>query len=131
LLHPGINTIAVALKNVWAVDWDDVAFDLDLKAVTGSLVDDPFIDISTMPLQGGANASGTSALNTPQINLQVSVPPNTVWRIESAESLTGPWQLVDVVSNTVSGLLSVIDTGQNGRLPPSAVSSRYYRIVPN
>ena len=34
LLHAGNNTIAVALKNVWATDWDDIAFDMDLKAVT-------------------------------------------------------------------------------------------------
>lgn len=131
LLHPGLNTIAVALKNIWAVDWDDIAFDLDVKAVTGLAIDDPFLNISTIPLQGGGGVNGGSGLATPQISLNVSVPPNTVWRVESAESLSGPWQLVDVVSNTVSGILSVVDTGQNGRLPPSAVSVRYYRLVPN
>jgi hypothetical protein len=33
LLQPGTNNIAVALYNVWQPTWDDVAFDLDLKAV--------------------------------------------------------------------------------------------------
>jgi hypothetical protein len=36
-----------------------------------------------------------------------------------------------VVSNTLGGILSVIDTGQNGRLAPSAVAARFYRLVPN
>ena len=67
----------------------------------------------------------------PQIGLDVYVPPNTVWRMESADNLSGPWQLMAVVSGTLSGVSSVIDTGQNGRLPPSAVPARYYRLVPN
>jgi hypothetical protein len=33
LLQAGTNTIAVGLNNVWQPTWDDVAFDLDLKAV--------------------------------------------------------------------------------------------------
>ncbi len=35
LLQPGTNTIAIELNNVWQPTWDDVAFDLDLKAVAG------------------------------------------------------------------------------------------------
>jgi hypothetical protein len=131
LLHPGNNTIAVALKNVWAVDWDDIAFDLDLKAVTGSVANDPYLDISTQPLLGSGAANGGNGLTTPQINLNISVAPNTIWRVESADSLAGPWQLVDVVSNTLSSILSVVDTGQNGRLPPFSVPARFYRLVPN
>jgi hypothetical protein len=131
LLHPGNNTIAVALKNIWAVDWDDIAFDLDLKTVTGSVTDDPLLDISTQSLLGGGGANGGNALTTPQISLNISVPPNTVWRVQSAESLAGPWQLVEVVSNTLSGVLTVVDTGQNGRLPPFSVPARFYRLVPN
>ncbi|PYK99702.1 MAG: hypothetical protein DME19_07730, partial [Verrucomicrobia bacterium] len=34
LLRPTTNTIAVMLNNVWQPSWDDVAFDLNLKAVT-------------------------------------------------------------------------------------------------
>jgi hypothetical protein len=131
LLHPGTNTIAVALQNVWAVDWDDIAFDVDLKAVTGTAAADPNLNISTQLLQIGGVANAALTLPIPQISLNVSVPPNTIWRVESADSLSGPWQLVDVVTNSLSGILSVIDTGQNGRLPPNAVPSRFYRLIPN
>jgi hypothetical protein len=130
LLHPGINTIAVALKNVWAVDWDDIAFDMDLKAVTSAVSDSPNLNISTQLIQANGAANGDTSL-IPQITLNISVPQNTIWRVESADSLSGPWQLVEVVTN-ISGLLPpLVDTGQNDRLPPSAVPTRFYRIVPN
>jgi hypothetical protein len=132
LLHPGVNSIAVALKNVWATDWDDVAFDMDLKAVTSVATQIPILDISTDTVYGlQSYAGGGGAVPFRQIALNVSVPPNTVWRVESADSLSGPWQLMEVVSGTLSGVLSVIDTGQNGRLAPSAVPARFYRLVPN
>jgi hypothetical protein len=131
LLHAGTNTIAVALHNIWAVDYDDIAFDMDLKAVIGAAAVEPNLNISTQLIQVGGGASGGGGLLTPQINLDISVPPNTVWRVESADSLSGPWQLMDVVTNTSAGPLSVVDTGQNGRLPPSAIPTRFYRILPN
>jgi hypothetical protein len=34
MLHPGPNLIAVMVQNGWASDWDNVAFDLSLKAIT-------------------------------------------------------------------------------------------------
>ena len=79
--------------------------------------------------RGAANGGGTSL--SPQISLSVSAPPNTIWRVESADALSGPWQLVDIVTNTPAGIPPLVDTGQNGRLPPSQVSQRFYRIVPN
>ncbi len=130
LLQPGNNTIAVALKNVWAVDWDDIAFDVDLKTVSGAANVEANLNISTEMVQGLGGNGGAQSL-VPQISLSISAPPNTVWRVESADTLAGPWQLVDVVSNTGSGMLPLIDTGQNGRLPPSQVSNRFYRLVPN
>jgi hypothetical protein len=131
LLHPGVNTVAVALKNVWATDWDDIAFDMDLKAVTSAALQNPSLDISTQLLQSGGTVNGAGTSLVPQISLNISAPLNTVWRVESADNLAGPWQLVQVVSNTIGGVLSVIDTGQNGRLVPSAVAARFYRLVPN
>jgi hypothetical protein len=132
LLHPGVNTIAVALKNVWASDWDDIAFDMDLKAVTSIAVQNPSLDISTEVVYGIQNyPGGGGPIPFVQISLNASVPPNTVWRVESADTLSGPWQLVDVVSNTLGGVLSVIDTGQNGRLAPWVVGARFYRLTPN
>ena len=35
-LQQGTNTIAIALNNVWQPAWDDVAFDIDLKAVVAT-----------------------------------------------------------------------------------------------
>lgn len=131
LLRPGVNTIAVALKNVWAVDWDDVAFDLDLKAVFGApLAADPSLSISTQTSQGSGGLNG-NASGPPQINLSLSGPSNSVWRVESADSLNGPWQLMDIITNTSPNAFPLIDTGQNGRLPPSAVPMRFYRLVPD
>jgi hypothetical protein len=130
LLHTGANTIAVALKNVWATDWDDIAFDLDLKAVTSTAAQSPDVEISAQVLQGGGGANGGPPNLFPQISLNISAPPNTVWRLESADTLTGPWQLVESVSNTVGGVFSVIDTGQNGRSATSAATQRFYRLVP-
>jgi hypothetical protein len=131
LLRPGNNTIAVALKNVWAIDWDDIVFDMDLKGVIGAANADPNLSVSVQSILGGGAVNGGITSLAPQISLNISVPANSIWRIESADSLTGPWQLVDVVSNTISGVLTVVDTGQNGRLPPSATLKRFYRLVPN
>jgi hypothetical protein len=89
------------------------------------------LNISVQSILGSGGANGGVTTLVPQISLNISVPPNTIWRVESAENLSGPWQLVDVVSNTLSGVLTVIDTGQNGRLPPFSVPARFYRIVPN
>lgn len=103
---------------------------MDLKAVTSAATAGPDVEISAQVLQGGGGVNGGPANLFPQIGLNISAPPNTVWRVESADTLTGPWQLVEVVSNTVGGVLSVIDTGQNGRLAPWATGVRFYRLVP-
>jgi hypothetical protein len=131
LLHAGTNTIAVALNNVWQPTWDDVAFDLDLKAIAAGAVASPSVNIlnGSSQIAGGANAGFNPA--TAPINLSVSAPANTIWRVESADSLSGPWQLVEVVTNTSAGTVLLQDTGQNGRLPPSAVAARFYRLAPN
>ncbi len=131
LLHPGLNSIAVALKNTWAVDWDDIAFDLDLKAITGLATSDPSLNISTQSFLGGGAANGASPLIAPQITLNISVAPNTIWRVESADSLSGPWQLVEVVSNTVTASSPSSTTGQNGRPPSFAGAKTLYRLIPD
>jgi hypothetical protein len=127
-----VNTIAVALKNVWATDWDDVAFDMDLKAVTSVATQSPILDISANTVYGSQSyPGGGGPIPFRLISVNISAPPNTVWRVESADRLSGPWQLMDVVSGTASGALSVVDTGQNGRLPTWEVPARFYRLVPN
>jgi hypothetical protein len=123
LLQPGTNTIAVAQTNVWQPTWDDVAFDLDLKAITGSTTPTG-LSISDQP--GAFADTGGS----PQILLNISVPAHSIWRVESADSLSAPWQLVDVVTNQSSGTISLFDVGQNGRLAPSGTAARFYRLRP-
>jgi hypothetical protein len=111
LLHPGTNTIAVILNNVFS-SWDDVAFDVSLKAVAS------------------AGSSSTAAINsisrtpgTSQINLNLTVPQNSVWRLEAASNLNfSMWSLVTLVTNNSGGSIWVQDTSQN--------STRYYRLVP-
>jgi hypothetical protein len=128
LLHPGTNTIAVTLSNTFS-SWDDVAFDVSLKTVTRA-TDQTTLSISspTTPDTGG----GTGAIiSPPQMGLTVTVPVGTIWRVESADALSAPWQLMDVITNSSAGSVSIQDYGQNGRLPSSAVPSRFYRMIPN
>ncbi len=56
LLQPGTNTIAVALHNIWAVDYDDISFDMDLKAVIGPATAIPSLNISAQSAQGSGNS---------------------------------------------------------------------------
>lgn len=121
-LRPGTNTIAVLLNNVWQPSWDDVAFDLNLKAITQAPPAEArfnAINLESSPLQA-----------VEEINLQVMFPAQGVWRVESTDSLSPPyWRLVDQVTNNLPGVLSLRDTGQNGRLPPRQSSARFYRLI--
>src|SRR6185312_3828340 len=123
-------TIAVAIHNTWATDYDDIAFDMDLKAVLSPALNTPHLDILPQINQGGGLINNGLTTDS-QINLNVSVPANSIWRVESSDAVTGPWQLVQIITNTSTAPLSILDTGQNGRLPPSAVPTRFYRLVPN
>jgi len=122
LVRPGTNCIAVVLNNVWQPSWDDVAFDLSLKAITYARVGPRITAINREP---GLPQNG------PEINLGLSVPANSIWRIESADTLSSGWQLVDVVTNNSTGAIWLRDTGQNGRLPLNEISMRFYRLIPN
>jgi hypothetical protein len=116
LLRPGTNTLAVRIGNTWAPDWDDVAFDVSLRAVLA--------DASASQL----NMQGHPPLNT---TLSVQTPSGTVWRLESCDDLRSPnWQLVQVITNTTGVTQSIQDSGQNGRVPPASARSRFYRLVP-
>jgi hypothetical protein len=115
LLKVGTNTIAVQLSNTWDPTWDNVAFDLSLKAVLFP-VTTPHLSVS------GAVGNATQ--------LVLETPTNTIWKIESCDGFTeGPWRLVQMITNG-AGRLNLLDSGQNGRLPPSAVNTRFYRLVP-
>jgi len=130
LLPPGTNTLAVVIGNGWQTDWDDVAFDLSLKTTTNSVA------LPAMSI-GGPGGSGaglfdtTSTSGSPSVSLTLSVPTNSIWRVESADAITGPWQLMEIFTNGSPGAVQIEDTGQNGRLPPDKTPTRYYRMVPD
>jgi hypothetical protein len=116
LLKPGQNVIAIGLQNQWQ-SWDDVAFDINLKAVPYTPAQAAFKSIHR---QAGA------------IALELAVPAKTNWRIESTDDLATPdWRLMQLVTGDSSGTLNVIDIGQNGRLAPPLVKTRFYRMVPD
>ncbi|EEF58340.1 FG-GAP repeat domain-containing protein [Pedosphaera parvula] len=116
-LKTGANTIAVILNNTYS-SWDDVSFDIDLKVIAAPLlnVTPPRIS-SVIPDAGG-------------VTLNISTPSNGVWVVQSADtfSTTPLWQLVGAVTN-ISNTFQIRDTGQNGRVPPGNVSTRYYRVI--
>jgi hypothetical protein len=130
LLRPGTNTIAVKLNNTWAVDWDDIAFDLNLKTIAGAAPVEPHLEIVTQANQSQTFSTTASTAASP-ISLNFFGPTNSVWRVESTDVLPPVWQLMDVITIGSSSSLLLQDTGQNGRLLPSQTPSRFYRVVPN
>jgi hypothetical protein len=116
LLKPGTNTLAVELGNTWS-DYDDVAFDVSLKAVMYK----PLAPQLTLDCTDPA---------VPAINVQ-SVP-GTIWQLQSCDALSASsWGLAQIFTNTTGNIQQLLDTGQNGRLSPASVRTRFYRLVPN
>jgi hypothetical protein len=116
LILPGTNTIAVKVGNTWASDWDDVAFDISLRAVLYHPVV-PRLTAQFAPL--GAS------------RLLVETPAGSIWQIQSTDRLSlVTWQVMETFTNTAGGVQTFQDTGQNGRVPPMNVPNRFYRLVP-
>ncbi len=115
LLHSGTNTLAVQVSNWWS-DYDDVAFDLSLKAI-------PYHPAFPRLTLQGAGPAGTF--------LSADTPAGTIWQLQSCDPAPAwNWQLVQTFTNAAGGAHLVADTGQNGRLPPTNVPARFYRLVP-
>jgi hypothetical protein len=115
LVRTGTNTLAVQVGNTWASDWDDVAFDVSLKAVFSN-----------------PHAPRLSVQRTQPNGTQVQVEtPIGIWQIQSCDGMPAiNWQVMQTFTNSVGGVQTFPDTGQNGRLPPASVSGRFYRLVP-
>jgi len=114
LIQEGTNTVAVLLRNYWST-WDDVAFDISLKAV-----------IYQPPT---ARLDLRIAAGLPSIS--ITAPVGTIWQIQSCDSLVSPvWQPMQLITNLTPAALVVVDVGQNARVAPANASSRYYRLVP-
>ena len=120
LLRVGTNTIAVVMNNIFDPDWDDVAFDIDLKACSYSPAGTAVTRITGPPSRDQGS---------PRVALDLDVPPNTIWQLESTDTLFPPsWQLVDTVTSGSTGSSVFQDTGQSGRVPPNQATTRFYRL---
>ena len=85
LLREGVNTIGVIVRNTWTADFDDVAFDLSLKAI---------------PYSPGS-AKLTLDQTGPSIAVEAVTPPGTIWQLRSCESINcEPWRLLEVFTNS-------------------------------
>ncbi len=115
LIQPGTNLVAVQLGNYWS-DYDDIAFDVCLKAVIYNPV---------LPRLSFQYAGGTAP------NIAVATPPKSLWRLQSSDQTarTG-WQLMQAFTNSAGGWQAFQDTGQNGRCLPEQATSRVYRLIP-
>ncbi len=119
LLQPGTNLIAVQLNNTLTESWDDVAFDMDLKVMPGSV-------------PGGAARITSMTKDATGVTLTVQAPANSIWSVESKDGFSNAqsWQWVGSWTNGTATSFVMRDTGQNGRLPPQSVRARFYRVVP-
>ncbi|MBI2947459.1 MAG: VCBS repeat-containing protein [Verrucomicrobia bacterium] len=136
LIQPGAaNTIAVILNNVSQPTWDDVAFDISLKAIISGATATPAPapapePTPTKPRIKPGKRKSSLPQSVPEFDLEIFIPANSVWRVESTDTLfPANWQLVDVVTNNAAGPLLFRDIGQNGRMVPSQTSTRFYRLV--
>ena len=100
------------LNNIYNASWDDVAFDISLRAVV-----QPSIGSTLNVL--GRDATGA--------HLMIDTPLGTIWKLESNDGDQTTWQLIQTVPG---GLQPILDSGQNGRPHPSQVKSRFYRLRP-
>jgi len=99
--------IAVKLGNAWQPAWDDVAFDLSLRAIP-ERSGPPKL---TVTKNGGAG-----------MVLSAETPLGSIWRVDTSETLVS-WQPLATFTNTV-GTRWVLDAGSSG-------AARFYRLVPN
>ncbi|HWD19667.1 MAG TPA: hypothetical protein VHB20_10345 [Verrucomicrobiae bacterium] len=114
LLKSGVNTVAVQVNNVWDPDWDNVAFDVSLKAVFAA---------------GGAARIVAVQRGASVVNLEISALPGSSVRVESQDRLGDPWQVVQTLANVTTNTVWATDSGQNGRSAPSSVGNRFYRVI--
>jgi hypothetical protein len=111
LLRPGTNTLAVQIGNDWS-DYDDVAFDVCLKAV---------------PYHPAAPKLSILCSDTNSALLCFQAPPMTLWQLQSRDSANaGNWQLLNVFTNTTGTTRFSTEPATS----PGSPACRFYRIVP-
>jgi hypothetical protein len=119
-LHPGDNTIAVAVQNGWASDWDNMAFDLSLRAVPAHSTS------SVARFQSiCANLDGTVTMN-------ITGPGGTRWKVQSASdpAASAAWQDLRGVTLGEGVQSAVTDAGSGARKRTQSTGARFYRLIP-
>jgi hypothetical protein len=115
-LRPGTNTIAVQVNNAFT-SWDDMAFDLGIKAIASGAKPPARIMGLQFPADG--------------VRVQISAPEGTSWRLECTEGVgpTAVWHEVERFTAPAGGTLTINDPRLN---KPTATGpgSRFYRIRP-
>jgi len=115
-LSMGSNTIAVAIGNAYASDWDDVAFDVGLKAI---------------PAETAQTRITSIERRADSVVLGIDAPAGTIWQVQSCDTLPATqWQTFGTFYKTTNGAYYITDTGQGGRSLPSATPLRFYRAIP-
>jgi hypothetical protein len=115
MLQPGTNTLAVVVRNTSQPTWDDVAFDVSLRAIA----------------HAPARRLTLASVQPAGIQLAADTPPGTIWQLQSCDDLGGAaWQLMEQFTNNLPVPRWFLDTGQNGRLIPSQTKARFYRLAP-
>jgi hypothetical protein len=113
-LKPGTNSIAVLLRNTWS-DYDDIAFDLRLQAITR-----PRPTAVRFSVQCPAPNSSV---------LSAETPAGTIWQIQSSEDISDRWQWLHAFTNSAGLPQSFRDT-RDGGTPSSGSPARFYRLLP-
>jgi hypothetical protein len=108
LVPSGTNTIAVMLNNTWQPDWDNVAFDISLKAIPANY--------ST------AKLSSITVQKDGTVTLNVQGTPQSKWTVQSSSTPNSGWIFVQEVVVGASG-------SSVAAVPASAASARYYRLL--
>jgi hypothetical protein len=106
LVVPGTNVLAVRLRNYWA-DWDDVAFDLRLRARVRN--------------SQGARLELTSAI---PCRLKALGAPGTIWNLQTRSGEQEPWRTVQSFTN-LNGTVMLDDSAS-----APASECRLYRLAP-
>jgi hypothetical protein len=107
------------VQNAWASDWDNVAFDLSLKAVPLAALTDGMAQFSSIQ----PNPDGS-------VTLFVTGAVGTTWTVQSSDNArAGSWRDVGSVVIGSSTGTALVDGGQNGQAPFNTSSNRFYRLT--
>jgi hypothetical protein len=119
-IRPGKNTIAVMVQNGWASDWDNIAFDLSLKAIPSP----------ETAARGPAHIRVIRANEDGTVTLRMSGPARSNWRVECAPSANSTaWKKVESATLTTAGEATVVERLDGAHLQGISTRTRFYRLV--